>query len=91
MQQFLIFFSRSNDALRTVNTMHSIAAGAARQSGQLVLVGEVDIDVASADAKKFWSGSNTIECVTVKDDTARERSVNPGRDRIIEMVNNLNI
>jgi hypothetical protein len=89
MKRLIIYFSSGNDALGAVFTYHDFANNRARELHKPVLIGEVDIDLASDEDKKFWSGTQTIECVTVDTGALRERVVDPSLPRLGRMVEDL--
>jgi hypothetical protein len=88
-KEFDIFYSKSNDALGVVRTYHKIASDHAKETKKDVAVSDIDVDTATDDQKKYWSGTATIECAAVAGDKIVDHDVNPSEQRIDEMIDKL--
>lgn len=88
-KEFDIYYSKSNDALRVVWNYHRIATDHAKTIGKAITVSEIDVDTATADQKKYWSGTATIECAAVADGKKIDSAANPSEPRVDEMIDKL--
>ncbi len=87
--KFLIFFSSTNSPRLAVHRYHTRAAARARQTGKMVSITDVDIDVATATQREHWSGAATIEYVTVRGNQRLDAAVNPTLSGIDQLIDNL--
>jgi hypothetical protein len=76
VKQFLVFYNSSFDPEAQAQTYADEAAVHARACGKPVASHIVDVTGSSA-LKRFWSGPNTIECVSVDNDSKKESIFNP--------------
>ena len=88
MNRFLVFWDSEFDEEDTAQTYADQASVHAQKMHKQLSAKLVDTRSNSPD-KKYWNQPDTIECVTVRDSTKIDTDLNPGRDRVEEMVDNL--
>jgi hypothetical protein len=76
MKQFLALYDSEFDSQAQAQTYADEASAHAKKRGLDLASGVVDTRSESAD-KKYWTPPNTIECVTVNNNTKVESTLNP--------------
>jgi hypothetical protein len=76
MKQFFAFYNSNFDAELQAQTYADEAFVHAKAIGTGISSRIVDV-LGNDSSKKFWNAPNTIECVTVDNDTKKDSMLNP--------------
>ncbi len=76
MKQFFAFFNSGFDAQLQAQAYADEASARGAAIGKAVASAIVDV-LGNSPAKQFWDPPNTIECVTVDNNTKQEARLNP--------------
>ena len=90
MKEFFIYYWSGQDPDLAVQAYEDRVRQVAEELDCSLIVRRVDVPGASQEDKKHWSGNCTIECVSVDDGQAKERTAcSPAVGALNPLVRNL--